>query len=288
VSWGLVLAGGGVTGLAWEAGVIVGLADAGVDLTSADVVVGTSAGSIVGSLVLGGIAPSELAGLVADPERSPLELNGKPKNDGDGGVNAQVFIRWMSVKEFDESSTSAIAQLSLGSRTMTEAAWVEAFTEELGERTWAPSLRIVSVDVETGRRKLWSAADSAPLPSVVASSCAVPGVFPAVEIDGTKYVDGGLWSPTSADLLLDAGLDAVVVVSPLGGSDPMGVAFNRSTDREVAELIERGIDTEVLRPQTPISPLSAFDDSQRIPAFEAGIVDGKAAAERLGRVVGVA
>src|SRR5690349_17804773 len=50
----LVLGGGGVTGIAWELGVLAGLADAGVDLTSADLVVGTSAGSVVGAQVTSG------------------------------------------------------------------------------------------------------------------------------------------------------------------------------------------------------------------------------------------
>ncbi len=44
----LVLGGGGVTGIAWEIGILKGLADAGVDLTGADLVIGTSAGSVVG------------------------------------------------------------------------------------------------------------------------------------------------------------------------------------------------------------------------------------------------
>jgi len=44
----LVLGGGGITGIAWEIGVLTGLAEAGVDLTGADLVVGTSAGSVVG------------------------------------------------------------------------------------------------------------------------------------------------------------------------------------------------------------------------------------------------
>src|ERR1700722_3223000 len=47
----LVLGGGGVTGRAWELGVLAGLLDAGIDLTSADLVVGTSAGAAVGALV---------------------------------------------------------------------------------------------------------------------------------------------------------------------------------------------------------------------------------------------
>ena len=43
----LVLAGGGATGIAWEAGIILGLRDEGVDVRDADTMIGTSAGSMV-------------------------------------------------------------------------------------------------------------------------------------------------------------------------------------------------------------------------------------------------
>ncbi len=56
----LVLGGGGVTGVAWELGILGGLAKAGLDLTDADLVVGTSAGSVVGALVAGGTPVEEL------------------------------------------------------------------------------------------------------------------------------------------------------------------------------------------------------------------------------------
>src|SRR4051812_24995158 len=56
----LVLGGGGVTGIAWELGVLTGLAEAGVDLTGADFVVGTSAGSVVGAQVTSGAPLHEL------------------------------------------------------------------------------------------------------------------------------------------------------------------------------------------------------------------------------------
>jgi NTE family protein len=36
----LVLGGGGVTGIAWETGLLAGLAEAGIDLPSADLVAG--------------------------------------------------------------------------------------------------------------------------------------------------------------------------------------------------------------------------------------------------------
>lgn len=49
----LILGGGGVTGIAWESGVLQGLADEGYDIRNWDLVVGTSAGAIVGTKVLG-------------------------------------------------------------------------------------------------------------------------------------------------------------------------------------------------------------------------------------------
>jgi NTE family protein len=50
----LVLGGGGEAGVAWEIGLLAGLAQRGVDLRDADVVIGTSAGAIVGTLLLSG------------------------------------------------------------------------------------------------------------------------------------------------------------------------------------------------------------------------------------------
>jgi NTE family protein len=51
----LVLGGGGVTGAAWEIGILRGLAEAGVDVTGVDVVIGTSAGSVVAARIATGL-----------------------------------------------------------------------------------------------------------------------------------------------------------------------------------------------------------------------------------------
>lgn len=56
----LVLGGGGITGIAWEIGILAGVARAGVDLTDAEVVVGTSAGSVVGAQVTNGVSLEDL------------------------------------------------------------------------------------------------------------------------------------------------------------------------------------------------------------------------------------
>ena len=53
----LVLGGGGITGIAWETGLIAGLAALDIDLAAADVIIGTSAGSVVGTDIASGQGP---------------------------------------------------------------------------------------------------------------------------------------------------------------------------------------------------------------------------------------
>src|SRR5215813_9988318 len=56
----LVLGAGGEAGIAWEVGLLAGLAAHGVDLAAADLVVGTSAGALAGAQVTSGIPLAEL------------------------------------------------------------------------------------------------------------------------------------------------------------------------------------------------------------------------------------
>ncbi len=57
----LVLGGGGAVGVAWESGLLAGLAEAGLDLSGADFILGTSAGSVVGSQLAMGRDATALA-----------------------------------------------------------------------------------------------------------------------------------------------------------------------------------------------------------------------------------
>jgi NTE family protein len=52
----------------------------------------------------------------------------------------------------------------------------------------------------------------------VQASSSIPGFFRPVEHGGRRYVDGGVHSPTNADLLADAGLGVVVIVSPMSAT----------------------------------------------------------------------
>lgn len=55
-----VLGGGGVTGIAWEVGVLAGLADEGVTVTPEAVLIGTSSGAVVGAQLTSGRPLGEL------------------------------------------------------------------------------------------------------------------------------------------------------------------------------------------------------------------------------------
>src|SRR5690349_17460366 len=70
----VVLGGGGIAGVAWEAGIVIGLRRAGVDLSSADVIIGTSAGSIVGSHVAFGTDLLALTAMTTAPAGAEAAL----------------------------------------------------------------------------------------------------------------------------------------------------------------------------------------------------------------------
>ncbi len=73
------------------------------------------------------------------------------------------------------------------------------------------------MDYRSGRRVVFGDPD-APAVAVadaVMASCAIPGWFAPVRLDGSAYVDGGCWSATNADLMLGRGLDEVYVLAPM-------------------------------------------------------------------------
>src|SRR5207253_2690320 len=87
----------------------------------------------------------------------------------------------------------------------------------LGDEWPSDPLWICAARSDDGSRVVFGR-DDAPRTDVstaVAASCAVPWLFSPVEIDGARYVDGGVHSPTNVDLLAGLGLDLVIVVSPM-------------------------------------------------------------------------
>ncbi len=95
----------------------------------------------------------------------------------------------------------------------------DRITALYGDRPWPQRpLWICAVDLDSGARIVFGRDVDVPIGVAVQASSSIPGFFRPVEHDGRRYVDGGVHSPTNADLLADAGLDVVVIVSPMSAT----------------------------------------------------------------------
>lgn len=204
---GLVLGGGGITGIAWELGVIAGVAEAGVDLATANVVVGTSAGSAVAAQLLSDTPISELyARQLADAT-------------GETGwtMSASALMRFVLAAAWpgDERRGRAwLGRAALTAPTIPEAEFRQVFVSMLGAAKWPDRrLLIASVEAESGEAKVFDRDSGVELVDAVAASCAVPLVLPPMTVAGRRYVDGGVRSVTNADLATSC--DRVVVLAPV-------------------------------------------------------------------------
>jgi NTE family protein len=140
-------------------------------------------------------------------------------------------------------------------------------------------LWINAVHLDTGRRVTFGR-DPSPSPSVgdaVAASCAIPAFFEPVMIDGARYVDGGVHSPTNADLVAGLALDLVIVSSPMSiagnglrfAADQPARRLSRfALGREVARVRRHGTQVLTFQPtaaEVAIMGFNAMDESRRAP-----------------------
>jgi NTE family protein len=198
---GLVLGAGGTAGEAFHHGVVRAMDDVGLDARAADVIVGTSAGALVAAS-LRRSAPARVppmaprTGRRAPSQRSLLlDLARRPRQ----GLNALLLRPQITTGRLD------VGFIAERLRRMHGTAWP------------APELWIVAVRRRDGRRVVFGSpgAPAADIGSAVAASCAIPAYFTPIQIDGVDYIDGGVHSPTNADLLAGCDLDLVVVSSPM-------------------------------------------------------------------------
>src|ERR671915_2623003 len=224
----LVLGGGGVTGIAWEWGMLAGLAEAGVDLCTADLVVGTSAGSVVGAQVAADIPAKDR--YAAQLPAAGGELTAKL-----GGL-LWAQIAWAVLRSrIPQRARARIGRMALAAKTVPEAERKAVIEARLPVRTWPErTLLIPAVDAMSGEFVIFDKDSDASLVDAVAASCAVPGVWPPVTINGRRYIDGGTRSLTNADLA--AGHDRVLVVVPMALEGP----YQEQLDAELTILAETG------------------------------------------------
>jgi NTE family protein len=273
----LVLGGGGITGIAWEIGVLAGLAEAGTDLTGADLVVGTSAGSVVGAQLTSG------AGLPAMYERQLAPATGEKAARLNRATLAQFGWAMLRSRGRDVEFRRRIGTLALAAEkaglTPSEQERLDVIGSRLVGTEWPErKLVITAVDAETGEFRTFDRDSGVPLLYAVAASCAVPGVYPPVTIDGRRYVDGGMRSAANADLA--QGYDRLVVLAPI----PRGFGPMASVDAQVTGMVSR---VAVVSPDADSRRAigrNVLDPAARAPSAKAGRAQAATVAGQIAEV----
>jgi NTE family protein len=287
----LVLGGGGPVGIAWESGLVAGLAQAGVDLGTADFTMGTSAGSFVGArLALGAdrktFADPILADHIGGEERRP---------SGGGGGSPPDLSKLMTLMGEAQGGTrnpaevrAEIGAFALGAATMSEDEFIATFGRAFASQpvdAWPErGFACTAVDALTGAFQLWTAQSGVGVARAVASSCSVPGIYPPVTLSGRRYIDGGMRSATNADMASGHELVLVVAIGVGGAGGAVAEAMTKRFNEEIESLKDGGATVVTITPDE--ASIAAFgpnlmDFRRRPGAAKAGVAQGLAYAKDL-------
>jgi NTE family protein len=224
----LVLGAGGVLGAAWMTGALARLAERlPGPLSEVDLVVGTSAGSVLAAALRCGASFEEMTawqrgqatGLLTESvalaaQDGPLPPLPRMRFGSVPLACAAVLTPhrvppWVAASAWlphGRGRHTALRSLITGLQQ--RAAWP-------GRATW-----ISAVDYDTGQRVLFGrdGAPRASLTDAVVASCSIPGWYEPAVIGGRRYVDGGVRSMTSLDVLAATDIQDVYVLAPLAST----------------------------------------------------------------------
>src|SRR5579871_6900103 len=289
----LVLGGGGPVGIAWESGLLSGLAEAGVDAAQAELIVGTSAGSVVGAhLALGRPAAKLADAFLSDqqPASASELLTGPPPDLSPLVIKLQDLYSGRRPAELVRREIGAWA---LQAKTMSEEEFVASFGRTLQNASngaWPERGYVcTAVDTADGSLMAWNKDSGVELVRAVASSCSVPGIFPPVTLCAHRYMDGGMRSATNADLAKGYDIVVVVAVRPRISIPALAEVFRRPLENELQVLRDGGASVELITPDEP--SMDAFGenlmDYRRRPASaRAGVNQGRTEANKIRAVWG--
>lgn len=267
----LVLAGGGIAGIAWETGILRGIADEAPEtaqaLLESDVLVGTSAGSTVAAQISSPVALEQLY-------RNQI---GTTTHEIDPGIDIET-LRELFLPAISQPATTRQQRLQLvgavarSAPTVAEPARRRVIEHRLPSHVWPDrDLRITAVDTDTGELVVFDPASGAELVDAVAASCAVPGTWPPVTIGGRRYMDGGVVSTVNMTVAADC-VTAVVLV-PAG--EFVESPFSAGAAAELAAFAGRTFAVFADEPSQRAFGSNPLDPQCRIPSALAGRDQGR-------------
>jgi NTE family protein len=280
----LVLAGGGLAGIAWETGVLLGISDeipeAGQALLDSDVLLGTSAGSTVAAQIGSGLPLGELfARQVAAGETHEIHPGVSMEAVTDLFLNAML-----TPGATDEQKLQKIGAVAAATDTVPESVRRSVIAHRLPSHEWPQrALRVTVIDIATGELVVFDNTSGVDLIDAVAASCAVPGAWPPVTIGDRRFMDGGVGSTVNISVVQDCGVAIALVPSGVESPSPWGTAAAEEIDAFSGATLAVFADSESVAAYGP-NPL---DPACRVPSAEAGRVQGRREAPRVARFLGL-
>jgi NTE family protein len=285
---GIVCGSGGDVGVAFMSGCVTAIHEAtGWDPSSADYVVGTSGGSLIAATLRAQIPPEDFHATMVGTKRTPVgtakltaAVMGSAKDNLPPlAQDALTHARLTGPELLQRSAIRPhqIRPIALAAAALPEGPLDTQFVHNkvnllIGEAWPDAPMLITATRMDNGHRIVFTGHSRVrtTLPTAVAASCAIPSIFKPVEIDGARYVDGGLHSSTNADVLLGHELDAVIILSPLSS--------NRMISRSLAGPVRSMMRVVAVREQERLERAGALvmtihPDRESISAMGLNLMD---------------
>ncbi|MGJ8669297.1 MAG: patatin-like phospholipase family protein [Oceanococcus sp.] len=250
----LVLGCGGVAGGAWSIASLQALQNQlSWDPRTADLIVGTSVGAVLAAMLGAGVSVDQL--IACQSGESPNDCVWDHDHDSGGALPPRPALRMTSanllMKALRGQLPAMIGLCGLVPRGRFDMTPFRALIDGLvtpGQWASRDGIWIMAVDTANGQRVAFGR-DDAPecaLNDAVCASYGVPAWCPPVSIAGREYFDGGVASPTSADLLCDSDVDEVIILAPMSSQHPdQPSSALEKVERRVRKMMTRRVDKEV-------------------------------------------
>lgn len=271
----LVLGGGGVTGIAWMTGVLRGLEEKGLNLEQFDKLIGTSAGATVAAQITSGVKVEDLYQRQIDVEKQVNEIA--------PAINLfkilPKLIPAFLVKNKPIKFRQRVGRMAIKAKTVDAEIRRQVILERMPRHEWPDiDMHIMAVHATSGELINFTKNSNVNFVDAVAASCAVPGIWPSVNINGEYYYDGGIRSAENADFALAS--KRVLIISPTGVN---GISMLGSSLSGEIELLEKnGSEVTVISPDLHSRKAmgkNPLDPTKRAASAAAGYLQGIAHTE---------